>query len=384
MRRRRSPAWTTVAAAALLLAACGGTASDGDGGSASPPATPTPAPVYDATTIADRVAVGDGLVVGATLAADGTATLLVDGPLPGGGTGCEGMPLGGLLAQTSGGTLEPVTDAAGRHITSGVWLAMQPGVPGPGARIAIWSMCEKVTSRVLVGVIGDDGVPTELVEVAGVDGEGMDAGDPAFETLHWASWSPDGTSLLLIGSPYLGPEGGGVDTTTWEYDVATAMWTRRTDVSTEVVVAATFADGTMLTVSDDVIAVGGTSIPGEGARGASIGPDGLSAAVYGPSGVRIVGSDGTVRTIATDDVAQLWWSADGTVIAFPSIPQGGAGDVELAITTVDPVGGTTTVLGTTAWGWIALLPDGSGLGVTVSSDADPYLPAAQRWSFARR
>lgn len=362
--------------AALVLTACGGAASDGSGGSASP--TPE-APGYDTTAIADRVPVGDGLVIGATLAADGTSTLLVDGPLPGDGTGCEGMPLGGLQAQTSDGTLTPVTDAEGRDITSGVWLAVQPGVPGPGARVAVWSMCEKFTSRVLVGTIGDDGVPTDLVEVAGVDGEGMDAGGPGFETLHWASWTPDGARLSVIGSPYLGSEGGAVDTTLWEYDVAASIWTERTDAPAGIVVAATFADGSMLTIADDVIAVGGTSVPAEGARGASVGPDGASAAVYGPSGVRIIGTDGSVRAVADDDVAQLWWSADGSVIAFPSIP---SGDAELVVTTVDVGSGTATVLGTTRWGWIALLPDGSGLGVTVPSDADLYLPAAQRWNFA--
>lgn len=369
--------------AVLSLASCGGVSGDGGAGAtASPPAPPTSAaPVYDASTIADRETVGSGLVIGATLAADGTSTLLVDGTLPGDGFGCEGMPLGGLQAQTADGDLTPVLDAAGGFVTSGAWPVFQPGDVGPGARFAVSSMCEKVTSRILVGTIGDDGVPTDLVEVFGPDAVGTTGDVPSFETLHAASLTPDGARLLVIGSPYIS-EGPLPETTLWDYDIASATWTERTDAPAGVVAAAALADGTLVTLAGEEGRIGDATFDRDDARGLAIAPDGASVAVFGQRGIRVVSVDGSVRPVSGDDVAQLWWAPDGSAVAYPRILADGTG---IVVVHLDLASLEASELGATDWGWVALLPDGSGIGVTITDDTggvDLGLPLAQRWSFA--
>ena len=117
----------------ILVAACGGQGA-GTGGSptATPTGVPSPtepaAPRFDATRIAAKDPLGAGMVQAVLPASDGSSTVLVTGTLPGNATGCEGMPLEGLMAIAGGGDPTPVLASDGTEVTDGVRIALPPEI----------------------------------------------------------------------------------------------------------------------------------------------------------------------------------------------------------------------------------------------------------------
>ena len=357
---------------ALLVAACGRGQEPG-GGTPAPTPTETPAasesvaPRFDATRIAATDPLGSGMVQAVLPASDGSSTVLVTGTLPGNATGCEGMPLEGLMSLAGGGDPTPVLAADGSEITDGVRIALPP-VAAVDHPVALASTCESFTSRVLLGIVGHGGVPTDLVAIAGV---GAPAGAPAFETLFDLSFSPDATTLYAVIGPYSAePLGGTPDTTLWSYDVAGGTWSQVTSAQPGLIAAVAFGDGGIAQIVGGTVLHGGHEFPANGATRLVVGPDGETIGLAGGSGLQVISPDGTLRTLDTASIGFVGFTADGSGIVYARV---NGNDVTLV--QVDLLTEVASDLGTSAWGWFAVYPDGSGLAVTVDG------PNAERWSF---
>lgn len=374
---RRSAATACLLGLVVLSAACG--ASEGPAApseTASTATPPAPAPVYDTTTIASMGPLADGGVVGALPASDGSTTALLVGRLPGEETGCEGMPLEGLLAVVGGGEAEPVLDAAGDPVVNYAVVSTPPG-PEVGDPVAIASVCEGFTSAVYVGTIGSDGVPADLVKIGGVDADGNPLPDgPQLQTVTDMSWTPDGARLLLVSAPYAyetPPAGGEL----WSFDVTAGdpgIWIQRTDAPEGVRWAVELGDGTLVVIADDAVLDGGHEFAREGATDILVSPDGQTFALPGENGLRTVGPDGALVQVADGSIGIARFLPDGSGIVF-SKSQGAT--VTFAV--VDLETGTVSELGSGDWGWFAPLVDGSGLFVTVGENG---MPVTQLWTFA--
>ena len=117
----------------------------------------------------------------------------------------------------------PVLAADGSEITDGVRIALPP-VYGVDHPVALASTCESFTSRILLGIVGHGGVPTDLVPIAGT---GAPAGAPAFETLFDLSFSPDATTLYAVIGPYSAePLGGTPAQMNAQIRTDTERWTK--------------------------------------------------------------------------------------------------------------------------------------------------------------
>ncbi|MFM7718501.1 MAG: hypothetical protein ACKO8G_03280 [Actinomycetota bacterium] len=371
--RRRFPALLVLA---VLAASCGRSAEPGAPSPTPAPPSPTtsvaPAPAYDPTAIASRTPLGDGAVQAVLPASDGSTTVLVTGDLPGDETGCEGMPLQGLLSIGASGDASPVLAADGTPVSDGVRIALPP-VPGVDHPVALASTCESFTSRILLGIVGHGGVPTDLVPIGGL---GAPDGAPSFETLFDLSFTPDGSTLLAVIGPYVPVgEGGTPSSNLWAYDVATGVWTQRTEAQPGLIAAAAFGTNGLAQIVDDAILYGGHAFAAEGATRIVVAPDGETMAFAGGSGLQVVTPDGNIRTLDESSIGFVGFLPDGSGIVYARVS---GNDVTLVVT--DLATGVASDLGTSAWGWFAVAPDGSGLAVTVDG-AEFGMPAAEFWSF---
>lgn len=376
MSVRRST--STLLLGLLLIAAACGRAAEPAGPSATPTAaSPSPtAPDYDTTTIESMAALADGGIVGALPTSTGDTTALLVGRLPGDEMGCEGMPLEGLLAVVGDGPAEPVLDRDGDPLVNYSVIATPPG-PEVGDPIAIASMCEGFTSALYVGTIGDDGVPTGLAEVAGVDADGNPLPDgPQLQTVTDLSWTPDASRLLVVSAPYAyetPPTGGEL----WSFDRSAGdpgTWSQRTDAPEGLRWAVELADGRLVAIVDGSVLDGGHEFPREGATDILVAPDGQTYALPGENGLRTVGQDGGLVQIADGSIGIARYLPDGSAIVFSKTM---GATVTFAI--VDLETGSVSELGSGDWGWFAPLVDGSGLFVTVGENG---MPVTQRWTFA--
>lgn len=417
-RRRPYPRWVALAAAVLVVVAGAGVVlrlagDDGDGvvtvagrgteegppsrvgraeddaGAAAPSGTtgagdegeaPPGAGGFDVTTVTGAKPLGPGLAVGALPAADGTATVLVRDLLPGGGTGCEGAPLEGLLVLHADGTSTPVLAADGSPIANGADVVPAPG----GDRVAVTSECEGFLTQLLVGRVGPDGVPTELEVVAGypTGGETPVADAPALGEVPSVAWSADGSRLLVVELDGEGEPGPSV----WSYDPATGRWSQEPAAPDDVLAAVVRADGSLAAITEDDVVVGGQVQPRDGATGLALAPDGQRVAVFGSNGLRLLGDEVVVALADQGPVLDARFLPDGGALLYTTLA---GDDVELRVlplpTDLNGEAGSTA-LGTSRWGWIRPLPDSSGVLVTVdgASDGDGYFrPAVERWDFAR-
>lgn len=355
----------------ILVAACGAAQEPG-APSPTPSASEMPsetgtAPRFDMTRIEAKDPVGPGQVLAALPATDGSTTVLVQDTLPGNAMGCEGVPLQGLMAIPAGGDPTPVLAMDGSQVENGVRIALPP-VPGVDHPVALASTCESFTSRILLGIVGHGGVPTDLAVIAG---DGAPAGAPAFETLFDLSISPDSSTLLAVVGPYAPVgEGGTPSSTLWAYDIAAGIWSERTEAQPGLIAAVAFGDGGLAQIVDDTVLHGGHAFPANGGTRLVVGPDGESIIVAGGSGLQVIAADGNIRTLDTASIGFAGFTADGSGVVYARVS---GNDVTLV--EVDLLTEVATDLGTSTWGWFAVIPDGSGLAVTVEG------PTAERWSF---
>lgn len=224
---------------ALVLASCGrlSDAATGDAGAVE---------ATDMTQIASKVPLGQATAIFTALpAADGTWTVLAYGA----GTEepyaqCEGGGAGFEIATLKPGAAASPIEAPGGRLHSGLWFGSPgrdvavPPWPEVGAPIAIhaWA-CDPssesgVRGSLLLGTIGQDGLPADLVPIAGMGAPaGAPGGDPESGS---PAISADRKTLVMIvdacPDPYNGSDGDCVSTR-WDYDLATATWAQGDDPS---------------------------------------------------------------------------------------------------------------------------------------------------------
>lgn len=225
----------------LLLAACGRLSDATTGSEGSVVAV-------DMTGIGSKTPLGQATVLFTALpAADGTWTALVggagteepEGPCVG-SHGSMGYEVAALRA---GADPSPISAPEGR-LYSGFWLGslgrdvVVPPNPRVGDPIAVsaWvcdrSSEEGVRGSLLLGTIGEGGLPVGLISIAGMGApEGAPATAPESGS---AAISADRKTLVLVvdacPDPYNGPTGDCV-ATRWDYDLVTATWAQGDDPS---------------------------------------------------------------------------------------------------------------------------------------------------------
>ena len=136
------------------------------------------------------------------------------------------------------------------------------------------------------------------------------------------------------------------------------------------IAAVAFGDGGIAQIVGGTVLHGGHEFPADGATRLVVGPDGETIALAGGSGLQVISPDGTLRTLDTASIGFVGFTADGSGIVYARV---NGNDVTLV--QVDLLTEVASDLGTSAWGWFAVYPDGSGLAVTVDG------PNAERWSF---
>lgn len=403
---------------ALLLASCGrlSDAATGDAGSVE---------ATDMTRIASKVPLSQATAIFTALpAADGTWTVLAygagteepEGPCVG-SHGSMGFEIATLKP---GAAASPIAAPGGR-LYSGLWfgsggrdVVVPPG-PKVGDPIAIhaWACDPSVESGVrgslLLGTIGQDGLPADLGPIAGLGAPaGAPGGDPEAGS---PAISADRKTLVMIvdacPDPYNGPTGDCVSTR-WDYDLATATWAQGDDPSYPRwgVAGAVWilSDGSLIEVVDgyDIrssTTYGGTEIFSAGSESSGydtvtveLAPDGRSALFNvleystGYAKVVLLEAGGEPRTLYEREVASAddrYWGApfsavfsgDGNSVYFD---QPGASSWHV-LWKLDIATGALTQLvelpGVTDY---TMLPDASGLIASVDDGASWEL-----WTFAK-
>lgn len=315
----------------LLLASCGRlNDTSGSGGSVE---------TSDMTRIESKVPLGQATVLFAALpAADGTWTALVGGA----GTEEPEPPCsnGGYEVATlrTGADPSPIAVPEGR-LLSGFWLGslgrdvVVPPGPKVGDPIAVaaWT-CDPSNERdgesgsLLLGTIGEDGLPSDLLPIAGMGApEGAPGGNPESGS---AAISADRKTLALLvdacPDPYNGPSEE-CETTRWNYDLATETWTLgdyphfpRRGLAGKIWV---LADGSLIEVVDDGMSPS-TAYEGAGifndTSEVDVAPDGQSALLNvlqystGYAKVVLLEAGGEPRTLYEREVASAddrYWGA---------------------------------------------------------------------------
>lgn len=378
---------TIAATVSLLSAACGGSTQDTGTPTVAPSPTEASSPSPETQPglwregIVAREDLGSGIVEAATAAADGSPVILVSAPTDDGQLGCEGMPLFALHAVLADGTRTAVLDEDGVNVSGS---AVVPAAPlGPGSPIAFVDGCEGFTSRVWTGVIGDDGIPTGLRVVAGYSEvlDGGVPGAPPFTSVPDGTWSWDGSTFTIITSDQPSYDAGSdAALAVWSLDVASGIWSEVEGLPSGATQIEALADGQFVTLVDGDFRLAGETFPGEGAERMVVSPDGQLITASGPGGIVMLDTTGFVRFATSVSVSIYGFFPDGSGIAFARLT-----DRTPAVTlyAVDLETFEVTEYGDTDWAWFAILPDTSGLAVTISPvEAGAYGdPALQRWTF---
>ena len=396
----------SVAAAALLIGAVAVAAAaiaGGDGADHGGPPTATepsttetaladgpattgapdtaPSTTWDPTVVADRATVATGFALASLPRADGGASAVVFGPEPAGGPVPCAVPEGATLAGIEpDGSLRPLTLADGSPVRSTSWVLVAPR----RSAVAVVERCEDGIIGIHLGTVGPDGLPTDLRTIADPD-LGLPAGPDRFPAgVAYVHWTGDGTRLLVTGAVQ-GDDTPG-ERHTWAYEVADASWVPRDDVPVGAVDVVELADGTVVTLQEQVRSLrvvvdgGGTDVE---ADHLALAPDGRSAIAVGTDGAHRVDGTGASELLAgaTSSAAVL---PGGRAVVTRAFPRPGPGEVQIRLLDDEglPVGDPVS-LGT-AIGPPVPLADGSGLLVTQGS-TDPAAtdtPTVERWTFA--
>lgn len=389
----------------LIVASCGRLSDSTTGSEGSVAAV-------DMTRIGSKVPLGKATAIFTVLpAADGTWTVLAYGA----GTEESSSPCSGsaweIAALRPGVAASPIAAPGGR-LYSGLWFgsngrdAATPPRPKVGDPVAIsaWTCDptseEGVRGSLLLGTIGEDGLPVDLVPIAGMGAPaGAPGGDPESGS---PSISADRQTLVLIvdacPDPYNGPTGNCVSTR-WDYDLATATWAQGDDLSfPRRGVAGRFwplSDGGLIEVVDDGMSPSttyrGTEIFHDTAM-VDVAADGRSALLnvleYSTGYAKIVLLDagGQLRTLYEREVASAddrsWgapfsavFSGDGRSMYFD---QPGASSWHVLWKLDIATGALTELVELPEVTDYTMLPDASGLIVYVDDGARWEL-----WTFAR-
>jgi hypothetical protein len=200
------------------------------------------------------------------------------------------------------------------------------------------------------------------------------------------TWTADG-SQLLVTTAALG-QGGGADRALWSYDVAAGSWSRRSDAPAGVIAAVERSDGSLVAVTEDALVVGDDAQPRRGVNGLALAPDGATVVAWGSEGASLVDPSGGVAFLTGGAVSRAQFLPDGSwlVLVLARFSEADGAN-EIASLPLDGGQPEPSTLGISSWGWFEVLPDGSGVLVSVDgpTDADGFArPAVERWSFARR
>jgi hypothetical protein len=214
--------------------------------------------------------------------------------------------------------------------------------------------------------------------------EGSEAGDgPTGGGVASLAWSRDGQRLLVVtASPGLD---GADERDVWSYDVPTSSWSQRSEVPAGVVAAVERRDGSLVAITEDALVIGGESQPRRGVNGLVLGPDGMTVVAFGEEGALLVDETGGTAFLTGGTVTRAHILPDGSPWLVLGRVDEASGKVEIASL---PLGGgpsEPSVLGTSAWGWFEVLPDASGLLVSVDgpTGSDGFAtPVIERWPFA--
>lgn len=263
--------------------------------SPSPPPSPSPSPSPSVLALDTLVEAGPGLpelflADGLVVSVAGAAT-----------DDCPGTPPRSLeRVSLPDGARTPVDGGAGVGRIADVGATSSP-------RLVLTATCDGVLTAVRTATLGDDGEVRDLTDVP--PAPELSQIDP--ETVQWATGADallalayaDDDTARVVG---IGPDGEVTDVAPTPPGTILGLgvlddgrYVYRQGVSAGVLVAD---------------ATGDVTATFEGREGFAVAPDGRTLAVFGPAGLAVAGSDGSMTSLLDDAVSGAAWTLDGRAI----------------------------------------------------------------------